>query len=149
MTDILVGVDDSGRGDGAEEELRSLLRWVNEDESLVHDVRGRIAPGPPPAPGTMGTGFEVLQFALATGLSTAALVVSVLQWQIARRGTPDVILRRGEVEVRLTRRAARDAATVSRVAALLDGHTAVIPGAATPAVPVPATPESADDGGTA
>ncbi|MFF8969426.1 hypothetical protein [Streptomyces sp. NPDC014995] len=116
---------------GTEDDLRSLLHWLREDDGVDLPVRPGSA-GPPP-PGGMGTGFDVLQFAVSGGLSAASLVVSVLQWQTSRRRAPAVTLRRGDVEVLLTARAARDEETVRRLVTLLDGDTrpATVPGART------------------
>jgi hypothetical protein len=134
MTDLVAEIT---AADGAEDHLRSLQSWLHEDENL--DVRGR-AGGAPPVPGAMGTGFDVLQLAIGSGLSTLSLVVSVLQWQTSRQHAPAVTLRRGEVEVVLTAEAARDEATLRAVAGLLDAaHTA-------PTATV--AEESGGDGGT-
>jgi hypothetical protein len=133
MTDFVAGIaavpaaagaeppPDAGGTPGAEDELRSLLRWLHADETL--DVRARVTGGPTPAH-HMGTGFDVLQLALGSGLSTASLVVSVLQWQTSRRRAPSVTLRRGEVEVLLTAEAARDEETLRRIVAVLDREEA-------------------------
>ncbi|MEU6667835.1 hypothetical protein [Streptomyces sp. NPDC046727] len=126
MTDFVVAIPappgTPGPADGhsaAEDDLRSLLRWLRADETLA--VRARAGSGSPPDPGGMGAGFDILQLALGTGLSAGSLVVSVLQWQAARRHAPAVTLRRGDVEVLLTSRAARDEETVRRIVELLDG----------------------------
>ncbi|MFI9253032.1 hypothetical protein [Streptomyces sp. NPDC053069] len=124
MTDFVVaipappGAPGAGHS-GAEDDLRSLLRWLRSDEALA--VRGRAGSSARPAPGGMGAGFDILQLALGTGLSAGSLVVSVLQWQAARRHAPAVTLRRGEVEVVLAPRAARDEETLRRIVELLDG----------------------------
>jgi hypothetical protein len=131
MTDFGAGVSATLDTTGTEDDLRSLLLWLREDDAVDLLVRPGSA-GPPP-PGGMGTGFEVLQFAVSGGLSAASLVVSVLQWQTSRRRAPAVTLRRGEVEVLLTAQAARDEETVRRLVALLDGdpQPATLPGART------------------
>ncbi|OIJ89389.1 effector-associated constant component EACC1 [Streptomyces monashensis] len=134
MTDLVAEIE---AADGAEDDLRSLLRWLHEDETL--DVRGRIG-GAPPTSGAMGTGFDLLQLAVGSGLSTASLIVSVLQWQSSRHHAPAVTLRRGEVEVVLTPQAARDEETLRALIGLLDGHPAVLP--------APRTEETGGDGGT-
>lgn len=121
MTDFGAGIAASLDTTGTEDDLRSLLLWLREDETVDLLVRPGSA-GPPP-PGGMGAGFEVLQFAVSGGLSAAALVVSVLQWQTSRRRAPAVTLRRGDVEVALTAQAARDDETVRRLIALLDGDS--------------------------
>lgn len=135
MTDPGPGISASLDDTGTEDDLRSLLRWLRAD-----DTAGvRVRPAAPPPPGGMGTGFDVLQFAVSGGLSAASLVVSVLQWQVSLRRAPAVTLRRGDVEVLLTARAARDERTVRRLVALLDGDTAP---------PAPRTEGSGGDDGT-
>ena len=68
----------------------------------------------------MGTGFDVLQLVLGTGLSSAALAVSILQWRDARRTRPALTLRRGDIEVDIPPEAAADEDTVRRIVALLE-----------------------------
>ncbi|MFF9062235.1 hypothetical protein ACIRPQ_18510 [Streptomyces sp. NPDC101213] len=140
MTDPGPGISASLDDTGTEDDLRSLLRWLRADDTT--GVRARPVAAPPP-PGGMGTGFDVLQFAVSGGLSAASLVLSVLQWQASLRRAPAVTLRRGDVEVLLTARAARDEEAVRRLVALLDGDTA-------PAgPPAPRTEGSGGDDGTA
>ncbi|MFE7647811.1 effector-associated constant component EACC1 [Streptomyces phaeoluteigriseus] len=122
MTDPGPGISASLDATGTEDDLRSLLRWLRADETA--GVRAGLAAAPPPPAGGMGPGFDMLQFAVSGGLSAAALVVSVLQWQTSLRRAPAVTLRRGDVEVQLTAQAARDEETVRRFVALLDGDTA-------------------------
>lgn len=134
MTDLIAEIKTA---DGTEDELRSLLRWLHEDEDL--EVHGRVGGGLLP-PGAMGAGFDLLQLAVGGGLSTASLVFSVLQWQTSRRHAPTVTLRRGEVEVVLTPQTARDVEAVRTLAGLLDGASATFP--------TPQTEEPGGDGGT-
>ncbi|MBC9715629.1 hypothetical protein H9Y04_24090 [Streptomyces sp. TRM66268-LWL] len=126
MREVLVELADPGHEADPEETLRSLLRWVRDDESLTATVRADFAAGARTAPGQMGGGaFDLVQFAVTGGLSTASLVLSVLQWQVARRRAPALVLRRGELTVEVTPEGARDEETVRKVIALLDQqHTA-------------------------
>lgn len=144
MTELDTGPRISASMDamGTEDDLRSLLRWLREDETV--GARARLDNAAPPPPGAMGTGFDVLQFAVSGGLSAASLVVSVLQWQTSRSRAPAVTLRRGDVEVVLTAQATRDADTVRALIELLDGGS-------TPAttLPAPRTEEPGGDDGTA
>lgn len=140
MTDRGVGISAALDSTGTEDDLRSLLRWLREDEAL--GVRVHVGGAPPP-PGVMGAGFDVLQFAVSSGLATAALVVSVLQWQTSRRRAPAVTLRRGEVEVLLTAHAARDEQTMRRLVTLLDGAAEPDPAV----LPAPRTEGSGGDDG--
>lgn len=127
MTDFVAGIaavpaaTGAATAPGAEDELRSLLRWLHEDETL--DVHARIM-GEPLSAHHMGSGFDLLQLAVGSGLSTASLVVSVLQWQTSRRGGPAVTLRRGEIEVLLTLDTARDEEALRRIVELLDREDA-------------------------
>ncbi|MGV9390619.1 effector-associated constant component EACC1 [Streptomyces olivaceus] len=134
MTDLVAEIEVTDEG---EDDLRSLLRWLHEDEDL--DVRGRPVGAPTPS-GAMGTGFDLLQLSVGSGLSTASLLVSVLQWQTSRRHAPAVTLRRGEVEVVLTPRAARDEETLQALVDLLDRPAA--------GLPTPRREENGSDGGT-
>ncbi|MFD9869280.1 hypothetical protein [Nocardia sp. NPDC059228] len=117
---MVLEVLESGPGAGSEDELRSLADWLREDESLAGHLRSRITASEPAQSGHMGTGFDVLQLALGSSLSTAALVISVLQWQLSRRRASVLVLSRGDVRVELTADAARDEETVRRVMAVLE-----------------------------
>ncbi|MEV8536106.1 hypothetical protein [Streptomyces sp. NPDC051211] len=115
---------DGGRvpDEGPEAELRSLLAWLSEDESTGSSARGRIAGERPLPAGHMGgAGFDLIQLAVGSGLSTASLVFAVLQWQVARHRPPEVTVRRGPYEVRLTGSEATDPETVRRIADALGG----------------------------
>lgn len=125
MTELMVAA--TGDEVDAEDELRSLARWLNEDEALGGHLRARLGATAPAPAGHMGAGFDVLQLAVGSTLSTAALVVSVLQWQLSRRRAPALVLSRGDVRVELTQEAARDEETLRRVMEVLergDGGTA-------------------------
>ncbi|ASQ93024.1 hypothetical protein [Streptomyces sp. 11-1-2] len=117
--DVRVAAGDGPNAVECEDELRSLLRWLGEDESLGR-LRGQVAGDGPPAPGTMGTGFDVLQLTIGSGLSSAALIVSILQWRDARRTRPVLTLRRGAVEVDIPVDMAADPETVRGIVELLD-----------------------------
>ncbi|MEU0528320.1 effector-associated constant component EACC1 [Streptomyces niveus] len=117
---MVLEVLESGPGAGSEDELRSLADWLREDESLAGHLRSRITASAPAPSGHMGTGFDVLQLALGSSLSTAALVISVLQWQLSRRRASVLVLSRGDVRVELTAEAARDEETLRRVMAVLE-----------------------------
>ena len=126
MTDVFVELSETDEGADAEDALRSLLRWLREDKTLGGALRGGIAPAEPAA-GHMGAGaFDILQLALGSGLSVAALVVSVLQWQSARTRAPALTLSRGGVKVEVTAEGARDPETLRRVVDLLDGQAAAV-----------------------
>ncbi|MET9546296.1 MULTISPECIES: hypothetical protein [unclassified Streptomyces] len=116
MTDLVVEVREAD----AEDELRSLADWLREDETLDGHLRSRVASAAPAPADHMGAGFDVLELALGTSLSTAALVVSLLQWQLSRRRAPALVLSRGDVRVELTQEAARDEETLRRVMAVLE-----------------------------
>ncbi|GGZ94677.1 effector-associated constant component EACC1 [Streptomyces subrutilus] len=124
--ELALRVDERGPGAGAEDELRSLLRWLTADETLAGGLRTRLVHDPDGAPDTdvaaepMGFGLDLLQLAVGSGLSTGSLVFAVLQWQASRRPAPDLTVRRGDYEVRLTGDAARDPDALARVLAALE-----------------------------
>ncbi|MEV7617864.1 hypothetical protein [Streptomyces sp. NPDC089799] len=108
--------------EGAEEDLRSLLAWLTEDEGTGSRIRGRITGDQPLPPGHMGTGaFDLVQLAVGSGLSMASLVFTILQWQAARRRPPEVSVRCGPYEIRLTGSEATDPETLGRIVAALGG----------------------------
>jgi hypothetical protein len=127
VTDLCVELASADRGADAENALRSLRRWLHEDETLAGAVRGRFADPAAPVAAHMGAGgFDILQLALGSGLSTASLVVSVFQWQLARNRGPALVLSRGELRVEVSPEGARDAETLRKVVELLDRQPAAI-----------------------
>ncbi|MFD9412173.1 hypothetical protein ACFWBN_34935 [Streptomyces sp. NPDC059989] len=124
MHEYALQVDPHRAGQGPETELRSLLLWLTEDESLRRGVRGRIRSGEPAQAedGTpMGSpGFDLLQLAVGSGLSTGSLVFAVLQWQASRRRPPALTVRRGPYEITLTGDEAGDAEGLRRIVAALE-----------------------------
>ncbi|MEU6260476.1 hypothetical protein [Streptomyces sp. NPDC047043] len=82
-----------------ESELRSLQGW------LRHEPATRAATvslgGKTPAPGSMGQLFDVLELVTGNGWSAASFVLSVLTWRQTRPRPPQVVIRRGEVEISL------------------------------------------------
>ncbi|MFE2170391.1 hypothetical protein ACFXB3_35815 [Streptomyces sp. NPDC059447] len=129
MSEYALQVDHRRPGQGPETELRSLLTWLSEDESLRRTVRGRIRSAAPAtaAGGTpMGSpGFDLLQLTVGSGLSVASLVFSVLQWQASRRRPPALTVRHGPYEVTLTGDEADDPEALRRIVGVLEnggGH---------------------------
>lgn len=159
MSEITVRVEGPVPYDDAEEALRSLLHWVRADENVPADVRGHLVPTGSRVDGAMGATLDVLQFAVGSGLSVAAVVVSVLQWRDGLRRAPRVILRRGDTEIALPADVAGDEAALARYVAALEGRppTAEAVPIAAPAAPAAApcrhadvlTQEGTDGGGTA
>ncbi|CAG6392089.1 Flagellar hook-associated protein flgK [Actinacidiphila cocklensis] len=98
----------------AEDDLRSLLRWLRADESLAGRAAGRIRDGAPPQPGAMGLAFDVLQLTIGSGLSAGALAVSLAQWRDARRRPPGITLRRGQTTVEIPASGPVDVAALTR-----------------------------------
>ncbi|MFB6619494.1 hypothetical protein ACIGFK_25485 [Streptomyces sp. NPDC085524] len=128
MSEYALQVDHHRPGQGPETELRSLLLWLSEDESLRRAVRGRIRSGAPAtaAGGTpMGSpGFDLLQLTVGSGLSAGSLVFAVLQWQASRRRPPALTVRHGPYEVTLTGDEADDPETLRRIVGALENGSA-------------------------
>ncbi|MFD9518526.1 hypothetical protein [Streptomyces sp. NPDC059979] len=125
MREYDLRVDPYGAGQGPETELRSLLLWLREDETLRREARGRIRSSAAiaAAGGTaMGSpGFDLLQLTVGSGLATGSLVFSVLQWQASRHGrAPALTVRRGPYEVTLTGGEAGDPEALQRIVAALE-----------------------------
>ncbi|MER5931432.1 hypothetical protein [Streptomyces sp. NPDC002054] len=128
MREFELRVDDGAAGPAgrpAEDELRSLLRWLNEDDTVRAHTRGRLA-GAAELDGMdgrpMGTGLDLLQLAVGSGLSTGSLVFAVLQWQASRRRPPALTVRRGAYEVTLTGAEATDPDALRRIVAALEAE---------------------------
>ncbi|MFF3674049.1 hypothetical protein ACFYYS_08660 [Streptomyces sp. NPDC002120] len=119
MLEIAVRIAETGDDEAA---LRSLLGWVHADETLAGTVRGRGAAEGPPVPGGMGGGFDLVQFAVSSGLSVGALVVSVLQWRASLRRPAAITLRHGGVEVLLDDRTAADPEAVRKIVEILEAR---------------------------
>jgi Effector Associated Constant Component 1 len=83
------------------DELRSLLRWLRDDEDLrAARISARSAQ---PAPGEMGHGLDLVQVllepdGLASALATA-VVTAVVTWLSTRRRKVKVRLRHGDREI--------------------------------------------------
>ncbi len=131
-----------GGGLDREDELRSLRRWLDEDESLDGALHTRLASGTRTRPGEMGTIIDVLSLAIGSGLSSGALAVSLLQWRDARRTRRTVVLRRGEIEIEIPATGPRDDGALARVIAGLLAP-APVPGSPPLPVPAPAPPPAA------
>ncbi|WP_371614991.1 hypothetical protein [Streptomyces sp. NBC_00454] len=129
MTDFALRVDPSGPREDPEAELRSLQRWLAADETLGRGLSVRLGSDPKrdsatvgdaPQGTLMGSGLDLLQLAVGSGLSGASLVFSVLQWQVSRRTPPTLVLSRDGYEIRLTGDAAADPEAVRRIVAALE-----------------------------
>ncbi len=72
-------------GEDAEEELRSLLHWLREDENLGPGVRGTLRSTAPPGAEDMGAGLDLVALIAGSALSSGSLVFSVLEWRAGRR----------------------------------------------------------------
>ncbi|MFD9369525.1 hypothetical protein ACFWA6_17795 [Streptomyces sp. NPDC060020] len=107
-------------GDGPEDELRSLLRWLGEDDAVRREARGRMGSDGPLPDGHMGSGLDLLQLVVGSGLSTASLIFAVLQWQVSRRRPPVVTVRRGAYEITLVGDEHTDPDALRRIVAALE-----------------------------
>lgn len=81
-------------------ELRSLYRWLREDEDL-RSARIGLS-GTDPAPGEMGSALEVIEVLLANAWSAASLAVAVAAWRQSRPRAGGVTVRIGQAEVRIS-----------------------------------------------
>jgi hypothetical protein len=121
MREIEIAVPEDGTAADGAEELRSLLRWLRQDETLGRAVQGTMGQAGERIPGAMGTGFDVLQLVLGSALSGGSLAVSVLQWRDARRVRPALRIRRGEVVLEVPAGSQVDQRTAEAIARLLGG----------------------------
>lgn len=122
MRELDVHITSNLHPEGAEEDLRSMLTWIDSDESLQHEVRGQLTNSVTAPAGTMGNELDVLQLAIGSALSSASLAVSMLQWRTSRRHRPGLVLRRGPIEVEIPADELHSD-TAARIIALLDQET--------------------------
>ncbi|WP_433272472.1 effector-associated constant component EACC1 [Actinosynnema sp. CS-041913] len=76
------------RPDGDEDELRSLVRWLRDED----DLRGRVeSTAAPIAPGRMGAGLDAAVVVVTSGTATV-VVRSLFDWLKHRRSAAKVTL---------------------------------------------------------
>ncbi|MER6526940.1 hypothetical protein [Streptomyces sp. NPDC001508] len=83
-----------------QDELRSLYRWLREDEEL-RSVRISLS-GTGAAPGEMGSALDLIEVLLDNAWSAASLAVAVVAWRRSRPRAGRATLRIGQTEVEIT-----------------------------------------------
>jgi hypothetical protein len=109
-------------GGGREADLRSLHDWLRREPSLRQaEVSLKQAPT---RPGSMGGWVEAVQMITDNGWQAASFVLSLMTWRQTRAGSPQVTIRRGDVEVTIPSGNPEEAA---RIAALLQQAAQITP----------------------
>lgn len=115
ITEVIVG-------GGREADLRSLHDWLRREPSLRQvEVSLKQAPT---RPGSMGGWVEAFQMITDNGWQAASFVLSLMTWRQTRAGSPQVTIRRGDVEVTVPSGNPEEAA---RIAALLQHAAQIAP----------------------
>jgi hypothetical protein len=79
-------------GGGAEDELRSLSRWLEADSAVRRHLQ--VVPGTsqPAAPGQQGDLLDLITLLVSSGFSAASLALSISSWRDSRPKPPVVIV---------------------------------------------------------
>ncbi|MER8047519.1 hypothetical protein [Streptomyces sp. NPDC094032] len=112
--DIVVRVDEAGaEGDFDEgRELRSLARWLRDDDAIRTTAIVELRSAPTPS-GAMGNVFDAVQLTADSGFQLANLALAYVTWRAGRRRPPAVTIEHEGVRVEL------DTADPDEVARLL------------------------------
>lgn len=101
----------------SEGELRSLHSWLGQEPTVRRSaalaLRERSA-----EPGSMGGVLDVLELVTGNGWSAASFVLAVAAWRQTRPSSPQVTIRRGNVEVSISNGSEDE---LARALAVLEG----------------------------
>ncbi|MER5553795.1 hypothetical protein ABT001_19350 [Streptomyces sp. NPDC002793] len=98
-------------GSGAEDELRSLGRWLEADSAVRRHAQ--VAPGSarPAIPGLQGDLLDLITLLVSSGFSAASLAVSIASWRASRPSPPEsVIVRAAGEQIEIPGDASREEA---------------------------------------
>ncbi|MFH9606673.1 hypothetical protein [Streptomyces sp. NPDC017448] len=79
-------------GSGAEDELRSLGRWLEADSAVRRHAQ--VVPGSarPATPGLQGDLLDLITLLVSSGFSAASLAVSIASWRASRPSPPESVI---------------------------------------------------------
>ncbi|MGN9844239.1 effector-associated constant component EACC1 [Nonomuraea sp. H19] len=103
-------------GNEAEQEVRSLCTWLQEDDYIRRNAQVTFQASPP-SQGSMGPDFETIELLVSSGFELANLALAYLSWRASRIERPPVTIRRGDIEVTLSE---SDPETIRKVFDALD-----------------------------
>jgi hypothetical protein len=103
-------------GERAEEELRSLHAWLQDEPDVRRHARISLIAHEPKA-GEMGPAFEVVQLIVNSGFQALSLAIAYAAWRSSRPTAPKVTIERGGTRLTLTE---ADEATVARIVQALE-----------------------------
>ncbi|MCO5990114.1 hypothetical protein NE235_28770 [Actinoallomurus spadix] len=85
-------------GDGAADELRSLLQWLRDDPDIRHDALISLS-SDLPEPGKMGASFEAIKMVLDEGFQVGNFALAFASWYSTRRNHRTVTIERDGIKV--------------------------------------------------
>ncbi|MFJ1744864.1 hypothetical protein ACIOJD_01280 [Streptomyces sp. NPDC088116] len=105
-------------GEGSDEFLTSLYRWLAQDPDVRYQARVSLSPRQT-GPGEMGGALEVINAVVTNGIALGGLAVACATWRAARPAAPAVRIQRGEVTITV-----EDGSpdTVNRIVEALERH---------------------------
>lgn len=83
-------------GASVEEDIRSLHDWFLLDRTVLRGARIETGSSAVPVPGHQGAVFDLLSFAVSSGLSAASLGVSIASWRTTRPQEPTITIERAD-----------------------------------------------------
>ncbi|MFJ7206618.1 hypothetical protein ACIQWR_24190 [Streptomyces sp. NPDC098789] len=76
-------VELNGEAESVERELRSLARWLRDDDAIRSTALVKLTQAPP-RPGEMGTAFDVVQLVVDSGFQLGNLALAYAAWRGTR-----------------------------------------------------------------
>jgi membrane-associated two-gene conflict system component 1 (EACC1) len=89
-------------GHGAEEELRSLYAWLQDEPDVRHTAEMTLTAGAGiPGEGEMGTAIDVIQLVIGDGFQALNLALAYATWRGTRAKHPSVTIEHAGIKVML------------------------------------------------
>ena len=104
-------------GSRAEEELRSLVSWLQDEPAVCQYCRISLAPGTHARPEEMGAVFEAVQLAVDSGFQILNLALAYASWRSTRPLRPEVTIERDGTKVSID---GADTDVVTKIISALD-----------------------------
>jgi Effector Associated Constant Component 1 len=99
-------------GDGADEELRSLQSWLQEDDDVRRYSLISLSMKPPKA-GEMGGALEAIKVIADEGFQVANLALALSAWRVTRRKRPAITIEHDNEVVSIKEGDLRDAKEIA------------------------------------
>jgi hypothetical protein len=78
-------------GEASVRDLQSLGDWLRNEPAIRQHAKITFESAPP-APGRMGTTFEVVQLAVDSAFQLASLAIAISSWRRSRAASPTIVV---------------------------------------------------------